>query len=250
MSTIPVLHPKPEIAARLPIPLMTTIDTSRSTVVAPGAGWGRTLLDVSVSLAALLILSPVLLVVALAVALESGRPVLFTQERVGRQGKLFRLFKFRTMRTGKTGPAITSRGDARVTSVGRFLRKFKLDELPQLWNVVRCEMSLVGPRPEVPQFVDRDDPAWQSVLQVRPGITDPASIAYRHEEELLAGAADPIRYYRETVLPSKLALNIAYLRSRSLWQDLQVIARTAHCATFPGAYDAKEARVITQKESE
>jgi lipopolysaccharide/colanic/teichoic acid biosynthesis glycosyltransferase len=229
---------------------MASLDTQTSTEDFSKAGWERTLLDCSVSLIALLILSPVLLSIAAAVLLETGRPILFTQSRVGRGGKLFRLFKFRTMRAGKSGPSITSRGDSRVTRVGRFLRKFKLDELPQLWNVVRGEMSLVGPRPEVPEFVDVNNPVWLSVLQARPGITDPASIAYRHEEELLAKAADPIRYYRETVLPSKLALNVAYLRDRSLWQDLQVIARTAHCATFPGAYDAKESGVITQKEPE
>ena len=229
---------------------MATIDTHGSTVGFARSGWGRTLLDFSISSIALLVLSPLLLAIAAAVLLETGRPILFTQSRVGRGGKLFRLFKFRTMQLGKAGPAITSRGDSRVTSVGRFLRKFKLDELPQLWNVVRCEMSLVGPRPEVPEFVDVHDPVWLSVLQARPGITDPASIAYRHEEELLAAAADPIRYYRETVLPSKLALNLAYLRDRSLWQDLQVIARTAHCATFPGSYDTKDSGVVTQKEPE
>jgi len=229
---------------------METLDTHSSTVSFSKAGWGRTLLDCSVSLFALLILSPVLLAIAAAVLRETGRPILFTQSRVGRGGKLFRLFKFRTMRVGRSGPSITSGGDSRVTPVGRFLRKFKLDELPQLWNVVRCEMSLVGPRPEVPEFVDVNSPVWLSVLQARPGITDPASIAYRHEEDLLAKAADPIRYYRETVLPSKLALNVAYLRNRSLWQDLQVIARTAHCATFPGAYDTTESGVITQKEPE
>lgn len=227
---------------------MATTDT-RSSMVG-SSDWAKPLLDCSISVIALLLLLPVLLVIGAAVLLETGRPVLFAQNRVGRRGKLFRLFKFRTMKQGKTGPAITSQGDSRVTTVGRVLRKFKLDELPQLWNVVRCEMSLVGPRPEVPEFVDVNDPVWISVLQARPGITDPASIAYRHEEALLAKAADPIRFYRETVLPSKLALNIAYLQNRSIWQDVQVIARTAHCAIFPAAYDSKEPGIITQKESQ
>jgi lipopolysaccharide/colanic/teichoic acid biosynthesis glycosyltransferase len=228
---------------------MATTNAHRSTVEYSKADWGRTPLDFSVSFVALVILSPVLLAIGLAVVLDTGWPILFTQNRVGRGGKLFRLFKFRTMKLGKTGPAITSQGDARVTTVGRCLRKFKLDELPQLWNVVRCEMSLVGPRPEVPEFVDVNDPDWMCVLQARPGITDPASIAYRHEEALLAKASDPIRYYRETVLPNKLALNIAYLRKRSLWQDLKVIARTAHCATFPASYNSKESGIVPQKES-
>ena len=191
---------------------MPKLETTGSTEHVSKSGWGRTLLDCSISFVALLILSPFLLVIGAAVLVETGRPIFFTQNRVGRGGKLFRLIKFRTMRQGKSGPSITTRGDSRVTTVGRFLRKFKLDELPQLWNVVRGEMSLVGPRPEVPEFVDSNNPVWVSVLQVRPGITDPASIAYRHEEQLLAKAADPIRYYQETVLPSKLALNIAYLR--------------------------------------
>lgn len=228
---------------------MPKLETTGSTEHVSKSGWGRTLLDCSISFVALLILSPFLLVIGAAVLVETGRPIFFTQNRVGRGGKLFRLIKFRTMRQGKSGPSITTRGDSRVTTVGRFLRKFKLDELPQLWNVVRGEMSLVGPRPEVPEFVDSNNPVWVSVLQVRPGITDPASIAYRHEEELLAKSSDPIRFYRETVLPSKLALNIAYLRDRTLWHDLQVIAKTAHCATFPGSYDIEETRVTTQEDS-
>jgi lipopolysaccharide/colanic/teichoic acid biosynthesis glycosyltransferase len=117
--------------------------------------------------------------------------------------------------------------------VGKILRKFKLDELPQLWNVVRAEMSLVGPRPEVPEFVDMNNPVWRSVLKVRPGITDPASIAYRNEEQVLAKSSDPIRFYRETVLPAKLALNLAYIQQRSAWRDMQVIFQTARCAVSP-----------------
>jgi len=192
-----------------------------------------------VSALLLFVVSPFLLMIAAAILIESGSPVLFTQERVGRNGILFRLLKFRTMRQGKAGPPITARGDARITRVGKFLREFKLDELPQLWNVVRGDMSLVGPRPEVPQFVD-SSPLWQSVLRVRPGITDPASIAYRNEEELLAKAADPIRFYQESVLPAKLALNLAYLNKRTPWLDFKVIVRTARCAMFPGASGSKE----------
>jgi lipopolysaccharide/colanic/teichoic acid biosynthesis glycosyltransferase len=195
----------------------------------------RHLFDQILAAVALLILSPVLLLVALAVLLESGRPILFTQSRVGREGKLFELLKFRTMRQGQSGPAITAKGDSRITRTGKFLRKFKLDELPQFWNVIRGDMSLVGARPEVPRFVDMNSPAWSLILKFRPGITDPASIAYRNEELLLATSADPIRFYEETVLPAKLAINMAYLEKRSFWMDLRVIGQTALCAVLPGA---------------
>ena len=193
----------------------------------------RQIADSFVCAVALVLLSPLLALIAIAVIVDSGTPVFFSHTRVGRGGRPFRLIKFRTMRSGKSGPSITVGGDARVTRVGRILRKFKLDELPQLWNVVRGEMSLVGPRPEVPEFVDMKNPIWRSVLIVRPGITDPASIAYRNEEQVLANSSDPIRFYRETVLPAKLALNLAYIEQRSAWRDMQIIFQTARCAMFP-----------------
>jgi len=198
------------------------------------AAWGRQALDSFFALLGLIVLSPFLAAIALATVCDSGWPVFFEQTRIGRGGKPFRLLKFRTMRTGLTGPSITARGDSRITRVGRVLRKFKLDEIPQLWNVVRGEMSLVGPRPEVPEFVEMETAIWRCVLKVRPGITDPASIAYRNEEEILAKAADRIRYYREELLPAKLALNVEYLKRRSFWQDCKVILSTAKCALFPG----------------
>jgi lipopolysaccharide/colanic/teichoic acid biosynthesis glycosyltransferase len=215
----------------------------------PNSRHATQVVDSTLSAVALLVLSPLLGMIAAAIVLESGWPVLFSQVRVGRNAELFRLVKFRTMRGGRSGPSITASGDSRVTRVGRLLRKSKLDELPQLWNVVRGDMSLVGPRPEVPEFVDRSQPAWNSVLQVRPGITDPASIAYRNEEEILAKASDPIRYYRESVLPAKLALNVEYLEKRSLWQDVKVILRTVQCAFFPWAFEMKEIRTATPEDS-
>jgi lipopolysaccharide/colanic/teichoic acid biosynthesis glycosyltransferase len=219
-------------------------------VVCRSSRWrGSQLLDGSLSAAALLMLSPVLLMIGAAILVETGPPLLFTQVRVGREGKPFRLRKFRTMRRNQTGPSITAHGDSRITRVGRFLRKFKLDELPQLWNVMLGEMSLVGPRPEVPEFVDRSQPLWRSVLHVRPGLTDPASIAYRNEEELLARASDPIRYYQETVLPAKLALNLEYLEKRSFWLDLKVMMQTAKCALFPRAFDINNIRVAAPNDS-
>jgi lipopolysaccharide/colanic/teichoic acid biosynthesis glycosyltransferase len=194
----------------------------------------RQLVESCLCLVALLLLSPVLLVIASWIAIETGRPIVFSQTRVGRSGVPFRLLKFRTMRQNNSSPSLTVSGDRRVTAVGRVLRKFKLDELPQLLNIVRGDMSIVGPRPEVPEFVNLHEPAWRSVLRVRPGITDPASIAFHQEERLLAQASDPIRYYRESLLPTKMAMNIEYIRDRSWWLDLQVILRTVQCAMFPG----------------
>jgi lipopolysaccharide/colanic/teichoic acid biosynthesis glycosyltransferase len=200
---------------------------------------GRLIGERAVATILLILATPLLLVIAVATVIESGWPFLFLQTRVGRGGRAFRLVKIRSMRQSTKGQSITASGDPRVTRVGKIVRKFKLDELPQLWNVLRGEMSLVGPRPEIPEFVDLDLPIWKSVLEVRPGITDPVSIAYRDEEKLLAAADDPIRYYRETVLPDKLRRNLAYLRKRSLWSDLRVLAETVRCAALPTARGTK-----------
>lgn len=205
---------------------------------------GRFAVESCVAAITLLIVSPLLLLVGLAVFVESGLPILFLQTRVGRNGHLFRLVKIRTMRSRASGNGITVSGDPRVTRVGRVLRKFKLDELPQLWNVVRGQMSLVGPRPEVPEFVDLTQPVWRSVLRVRPGITDPVSIAYRDEENLLATANDAVRFYRESVLPDKLARTLCYLENRSAWRDLLVIVQTIRCAAFPQQFESKRAEVV------
>ena len=209
----------------------------------------RQLVDSCVSAMVLVVLSPLLLVIAASIFCETGLPILFRQHRVGRNGRLFRLLKFRTMLHETKGPALTVSGDTRVTRSGRFLRDFKLDEIPQLWNVVRAEMALVGPRPEVPEFVDLREPIWHSVLRVRPGITDPASIAYRQEEKLLAKAPDPIRYYQETLLPAKLAMNLAYLHERSFWLDLKVILRTVRCVASPGQGRTTDTSDLSPRES-
>ena len=194
---------------------------------------GKRVMDCVVSLVLLIALVPVFAVIALAILCETGLPILFKQARVGKDGRLFQVLKFRTMRKTSSGPSITASGDARITRLGKFLRKFKLDELPQFWNVLRGDMSLVGPRPEVPEFVDTKQAIWKYVLQVRPGITDPTSIAFRNEEALLAKASDRVAYYREVLLPEKLRLQAAYLGKMSMWQDLKVIAQTAKCAIFP-----------------
>ena len=196
---------------------------------------GKRALDSIVSFAGLVLASPVLLVVAALVKSTSPGPALFWQERVGLGGLAFRIVKFRTMcrDADQRGPAITSADDARVTTVGRWLRRLKLDELPQLWNVLKGEMSLVGPRPEVPRYVESYSSAYRRVLTVRPGITDPASIAYRREEDLLAGRADLDRYYREVVLPDKLTKNLEYLDRMSFTYDLLLLIRTTKAVLLP-----------------
>ncbi len=184
--------------------------------------------DVALSLAGLAVLSPVLLVCAAAIKLDSPGPVFYRQVRVGRGGRAFRIFKLRTMTDGadRRGPEITVGGDARITRVGAVLRKYKLDELAQLINVLLGDMSFVGPRPEVPRYVSLYSAEQRKVLLVRPGITDIASIAYRNENGLLAGSDDPERAYVETVMPAKLELNRQYIESFSLAGDVRLIFRT------------------------
>ncbi len=185
--------------------------------------------DVLAGVLGLLVLSPLLLVLAFAVRVSSGPPVLFVQERVGRRGRPFRLLKFRTMRQGSdSGLLITGSGDPRVTRVGRFLRATKLDELPQLVNLLRGEMSLVGPRPEVPRYVEDYSADQRRILEARPGLTDPATILFRNEESLLGSVEDTRkeRYYREEILPVKLAMNQEYLERASLPYDMLLVMRT------------------------
>lgn len=174
----------------------------------------------------LILLSPLLIACAILVALSSAGPVFFRQLRVGRGGEVFRMFKFRTMRIAEDGLLITAATDNRITPIGRFLRKWKLDELPELYNVLKGEMSFVGPRPEVPEFVDRSNPLWEIVLSVRPGITDPVTLSLRNEEAVLAVAEDTERYYREIVQPYKLRGYIRYLEVKSFRRDIRIIART------------------------
>ncbi len=185
----------------------------------------------------LLLGAPLWLAIALAVKFSSPGPVLFSQERIGRHGHIFQILKFRTMRLDPTGELyLRTLGDRdpRVTKVGRFLRRTKLDEIPQLFNVLRGEMSLVGPRPEVPKFVSLQDALQLEVLSVRPGLTDPASIVFRNESSLLEKALDPERYYREKILPRKLALSRSYINQRSPRRDVGVIAKTLQKAVFRG----------------
>lgn len=189
----------------------------------------KRLFDILCAGVGLLLLSPLLLVVAVWVKLDSRGPVMFRQERVGRFGRTFRIHKFRTMRVDAPtlGPEITIGDDARITRSGRWLRASKVDELPQLWDVLRGAMSLVGPRPEVPRYVALYPEELRAlVLSVRPGITDPASLSFRNESELLAQAEDPEREYVEVVMPMKLRLAADYVRNASLGGDIRLILAT------------------------
>lgn len=185
--------------------------------------------DIVASGSVLLLCLPVMALIALAVRLDTPGPVLFRQLRVGRHGRGFHILKFRTMidRPLAPGHEITMHRDPRVTRTGAFLRRWKLDELPQLWNVCRGDMSVVGPRPEVPRYVELyPQPQRDLVLSVKPGITDPASIKYRSEADMLAGADNPERLYREVILPDKLAMAVDYVAHLSLSGDLAIILRT------------------------
>lgn len=200
----------------------------------------KRLFDIAFAALALLLLGPVLLTVALWVRLDSPGPMFFRQQRVGQGGRLFGIYKFRTMQTGAeaAGPQITVGQDARITRAGAWLRRSKLDELPQFLNVLCGDMSVVGPRPEVPRYVAHYPADLRTVvLSVRPGITDLASIAYRNESDLLAQSPDPERTYLEQILPTKLHYAQQYVHTRSLWLDLQIIAWTALAVL--GLYSAR-----------
>lgn len=188
----------------------------------------KRLFDIAAAGAGLVLLAPLLLALALWVRLDSPGPALYRQLRVGRHGVPFFILKFRTMKQrDDDGAQLTVGRDPRITRAGHFLRRYKLDELPQLINVLQGKMSLVGPRPEVPRYVDCYPPAVRAtVLSVAPGITDLASILYKEESDVLGRAADPERTYLETILPIKLEYYQRYVRERSFWLDLRIIFRT------------------------
>lgn len=195
----------------------------------------KRLFDMAASGLGILALSPLLAVIALLIRLDSKGPVLFKQERVGKGGEPFTILKFRTMRTDaeKLGGQLTVGHDPRITRVGHWLRKSKLDELPQLFNVFSGDMSLVGPRPEVPKYVALYTPEQRRVLEVRPGVTDLASIEFRDENDLLENQTDPEGFYISQIMPRKLELNAAYIEKQSLVFDLWVIFKTVHRVIFP-----------------
>jgi len=183
--------------------------------------------DVLISGLALIVLAPLFLLIGVLIKLDSQGPVFHRAKRVGQGGSTFTLYKFRSMlpNADRRGPGITVAGDGRVTHVGRVLRRTKLDELPQLWNVFKGEMSLVGPRPEDPRYVALYTPEQRRVLAVKPGITSAASLTFRHEEQLLVGR-DWEAAYRNEVLPTKLAIDLDYLSERTLRSDIELVLRT------------------------
>lgn len=191
---------------------------------------------------ALVLLLPLLLAISLAILFETGRPLLFRQARIGKSGRPFSIVKFRSMLVGDGGLKITGAADRRITRVGLFLRKYKLDELGQLWNIAAGHMSFIGPRPEVPEYVDLEDPRWRTVLARRPGITDLATLVFRNEEHLLGTADNPDRFYRECILPAKLQLNIQYGTTRTLKSDLRLLLLTLRYSFFPSTFDAESVK--------
>ena len=187
----------------------------------------KSLFDHGASFFGLIFLFPVLLVVALLIRIKmSGGPVIFKQERVGRYGRLFIMYKFRSMTVAHSGSSVSVKGESRITPLGAKLRKYKLDELPELWNVLIGDMSFVGPRPDVPGYADNLEGDDRRMLQLKPGITGPASLKYRNEEELLAEQEDPQKYNDEVLFPDKVRINIEYLDNWSFWHDIKIIIYT------------------------
>ncbi len=187
----------------------------------------KSLFDRGASFFGLILLFPVLLVVALLIRIKMpGGPVIFKQERVGRYGRLFIMYKFRSMTVAHSGSSVSVKGESRITPLGAKLRKYKLDELPELWNVLIGDMSFVGPRPDVPGYADNLKGDDRRMLLLNPGITGPASLKYRNEEELLAEQEDPQKYNDEVLFPDKVRINIEYLDNWSFWHDIKIIIYT------------------------
>jgi lipopolysaccharide/colanic/teichoic acid biosynthesis glycosyltransferase len=186
----------------------------------------KRIFDIIASLFGLILLSPVFLVIALLIKLFTPGPILFHQERVGRNGKSFIINKFRTMIVNHGGNTVSVKGECRITPLGTILRKYKLDELPELLNVFIGDMSMVGPRPDIPKYANKLIGEERKILELRPGITGPAALNYIKEEELLASVPDPQKYNDNVVWPDKVRLNLEYLRNRSFVGDLKIIFRT------------------------
>ena len=189
----------------------------------------KRLFDFTIAMAGLILAIPAIIIIALAIKVDSPGPVFFRQKRVGRYGKIFLIHKFRTMVEADTdhGPLITAGNDARITRIGRILRKYKFDEIPQLIDVILGNMSLVGPRPEIPQYVSYYPEEQKSIVQtIRPGITDAASIEFRNENEILGQSKDPHKTYIEVILPIKLQYYMEYVKKRSLIGDICIIVKT------------------------
>ena len=187
----------------------------------------KRLFDITASLIGLIVLFPVFIIVSVLVKISSEGPVFFIQPRIGRCGRVFKMIKFRSMQIIQSSDStISVKGDLRITKFGAFLRKYKIDELPELWNVLKGEMSIVGPRPDVSGYADKLEGEDVLILELRPGITGPASLKYANEEEILALQEDPVRYNDEVIYPHKVKLNLDYYYNNNLWIDIKIIFAT------------------------
>lgn len=186
----------------------------------------KRLFDIAVSFFGLIIFCPVLLTIAVLSKLRMPGPVIFRQRRVGRYGRLFTIYKFRTMTLNHNGSTISVKGENRITTLGAVLRKYKLDELPELWNVLKGDMSFVGPRPDMPEYAEKLVGGEKLILQLRPGITGPATLKYAYEEELLTTVPDPQKYNDEVIWPDKIRINLDYYTDRSFFGDILIILKT------------------------
>ena len=187
----------------------------------------KRIFDFSSSLLGLVILFPLLILISFSIKIGSSGPILFSQKRVGKDGKKFILIKFRTMMINQeSNNTVTAKGDDRITTIGVFLRKYKLDELPELWNVLKGEMSLVGPRPDVPGYADNLKGEDRRILKLRPGITGMASLKYANEESILSEQDNPQKYNDEVIFPDKVKVNLEYYKNQSLWLDIKIIFAT------------------------
>ena len=187
----------------------------------------KRLFDLTASLIGLIVLFPLFIVVSVLVKISSEGPVFFVQKRIGKNGKVFQIIKFRSMAVIQSSDStISVKGDLRITKFGIFLRKYKIDELPELWNVLKGEMSIVGPRPDVSGYADKLEGEDVLILELRPGITGPASLKYANEEEILALQEDPVKYNYEVIYPDKVKLNLDYYYNNNLWIDIKIIFAT------------------------
>tara|TARA_Y100001954_G_scaffold229472_1_gene275551 strand:+ start:6545 stop:7132 length:588 start_codon:yes stop_codon:yes gene_type:complete len=187
----------------------------------------KRIFDLSSSLIGIIVLMPILILISITIKISSSGPVIFSQKRVGKDGEIFTLIKFRSMTVQQeSNSTATARGDVRITKIGAFLRKYKLDELPELWNVIKGEMSLVGPRPDVPGYADKLVGKDRNILKLRPGITGAASLKYANEEEILADQQNPQKYNDEIIFPDKVKVNLEYYENQSLWLDIKIIFAT------------------------
>ena len=187
----------------------------------------KRIFDITASFVGLLLFLPILGIIAVWIKIKMPKgPVIFKQKRVGQHGKQFTMYKFRTMTVSHSGSSVSIKGESRITPLGTKLRKYKLDELPELWNVLIGDMSFVGPRPDVPGYADKLTGEERKILELRPGITGPASLKYKNEEEILAKQDDPIRYNNEMIYPDKVRINLNYMKHQSFWLDIKIIIYT------------------------